>query len=297
MKVGLTGATGLLGTHLVPALLEAGHEVLALARPRPDRVLLPASGVEWLEGDLHDVGALSSLAERTSAVIHGAFDPVEENFVTSNLVGSIRLLEACTRTATQFVFVSSLAIYGDDLAQDPLGSRYPRDVDYPLWPREFYGAYKAAVEKLVHASAVSMGLNAASFRLGWVLGARPVWARNALAPFVDEAAEFGELRSRKGGFVLSVQDAARILAAAVGDDELRGTRWNVFDRWLDFGELAPVLSEVLGRPVERSAEPCPRPENPIDAGDLTQRFGPFETDAHVREILEILVARRAEGQT
>lgn len=297
MRVGVTGATGLLGTHLIPALLEAGHEVLALARGRAERVLPEWKGVEWLDGDLRDASALKVLAEQATSVIHGAFDPVEQNFVASNLVGSIQLLEACTQSSTQFVFVSSLAIYGDDLTQDPLGQRYARDVDYPLWPREFYGAYKAAVEKLVHASAVSMGLNACSFRLGWVLGARPDWSRNALAPLVDEALESGELRTRKGGFVLSVQDAARVLASAVGDESLRATRWNVFDRWLDFGTLAPVLAELLARPVRNTAEPCPRPENPIESGDLLERFGPFSTEAHVRDLLATLIARREETKT
>lgn len=295
MRVGVTGATGLLGSHLLPALLEAGHDVTGLARERAGRELAEAERLEWLAGDLRDERALGRLASTCDAVVHAAYDPSEEHFVESNLVGPVRLFEACAQSGAQFVLVSSLSVYGDDLTLDPLGAHSKRDVDFPVWPRELYGAHKAALEKLVYAGAVSLGTNASIFRLGWVLGVRDEWSRNALAPFVEEALGAGCLSTRKAGFVLSVNDAARVLASAVGDDELRGTRWNVFDRWMDFAELAPMLGELLGGSVAVASEPCPLPENPVEAGDLHERFGPFATETHVRGMLEQLIARRRES--
>ena len=67
MLVLVTGASGFVGSHLVPALLAADHTVRALSRsPEAD----PREGVETVHGDVTDVGSLKGAFEGVDAVVH-----------------------------------------------------------------------------------------------------------------------------------------------------------------------------------------------------------------------------------
>ena len=69
MHVFVTGATGYVGSYLVPALLAEGHTVRALTRePAPD--LDATDGVETVRGDVTDPGSLSGAMTGAEAVVH-----------------------------------------------------------------------------------------------------------------------------------------------------------------------------------------------------------------------------------
>lgn len=300
MKVALTGATGLVGPLLVDRLLLRGHTVRALVRPRGDRVLPSRPGVEWVEGRLDEEGPIERLVSGCDAVVHAAFEhpgpiPVTgrsqgEHYVQTNFVGSMRLLERVPALgARQMVYVSSYAVFGHDPNADPLQHRTPRDERYPLWPESFYGAMRASVEKFCNAAAQSFGLNVSVFRLGLVLGRRTTFDETPCAESVMEALRHGELRSRHGSYVIGADDAAEILADAVGDGALRGQVFNAVDRWLDFRELAPMLAAILGRPVGIVCEPAPEPRVPIECARIRERHRSFRTETTLRLLLERLV--------
>jgi uncharacterized protein YbjT (DUF2867 family) len=68
MRVFVTGASGFVGSHLVPKLLEAGHEVRAMARgARPNR--LPAE-VSFVRGSVTDPAAIRDALDGVDAVVH-----------------------------------------------------------------------------------------------------------------------------------------------------------------------------------------------------------------------------------
>jgi nucleoside-diphosphate-sugar epimerase len=74
MRVFLTGATGFIGSCLVPELINAGHHVVGLSRSHAGAETLAHAGAEVSRGDVNDLDHLRIAAGAADGVIHAAFN-------------------------------------------------------------------------------------------------------------------------------------------------------------------------------------------------------------------------------
>ena len=70
MKLFITGATGVLGRHIVPQLVQSGHQVCGLARSHGNVELLRQLRAEPMRVDLFDLAALTQAVEACDAILH-----------------------------------------------------------------------------------------------------------------------------------------------------------------------------------------------------------------------------------
>ncbi len=190
MKLAVSGATGFVGSHVLETAVALGHDVIALTR-RPQS---PRDGVMWIEGDLHDRGALEKLVDDADAIIHvaGVIKGSADAFQKGNVEGTLGMLAAATAGGVRrFVDVSSLAAREPELS--------------------LYGASKRRAEDLVQRS----GLDWAIVRPPAVYGPGD---RETLELF--KMAKLGVmLMPPKGRLsVLHADDLARLLIALSADD-------------------------------------------------------------------------------
>ncbi|UOQ69268.1 NAD-dependent epimerase/dehydratase family protein [Hymenobacter volaticus] len=93
MKVFLTGATGYIGSVIAEKLLQAGHQVVGLARSEAAAQTLKQQGIEPYYGDLNNPETLTVAAQAVDGVIHTAFDMSTGDFSAAN-AAEARAVEA-----------------------------------------------------------------------------------------------------------------------------------------------------------------------------------------------------------
>lgn len=270
----VTGGCGFIGTHLVSALLAAGHRVRVLDDlSSGHRRQLPA-GAELTEGSILDPAAvrdaLAGMAgcfhlAAIASVVRSTADWVGTHRV--NLTGAITVLEAASARALPVVYASSAAVYG---AQE----RLPIAEDNPLRPESAYGADKLALELQARVAGLLHGVPTFGLRLFNVYGpyqdpASPyagvvsIFARRLLAgePLTIRG-DGGQVRD----FVY-VADAVAALRAAMERAALAAPVVNVCSgRATSILDLAAILGRLLGRAPSLRFDP-PQP------GDIRRSEG------------------------
>lgn len=278
MRIAVTGATGLLGRHLVRHFAAAGHRLRCWNRPGSDRTGFEnqTEDIEWLPGTLGDEAAAHALVRGADAVVHGAvhwLGPRNRGegghgdaslFTGVNLIGSLQLLQAAWEAQVpRFVFVSSGAVHEVILPDRPL------DEDHPLRPRNPYGAYKAAVENFVHAYGLGRGWPVCTLRPTGIYGLDHPPQRSRWFDLVGQVLRGEAVDSSRGGKEVHAADLARAadLLLHADPERVAGQTFNCFDRYVAEEEVARIAQELSGSMSEISTR-NPVPKHLIDTAKI-----------------------------
>lgn len=166
LKILVVGGCGYIGTHMVKALIQAGHHPITLDDlSTGHRSLLPGGAL--IEGSIADTSLLDQIftSERIDAVMHfAAFIEVGESvcdplrYYRNNFSNTANLLEAMVRhDVKRFIFSSSAAVYGEP-------DYTPIDENHALNPASPYGETKLWVEKMLAGCDRAHGLRAICLR-------------------------------------------------------------------------------------------------------------------------------------
>ncbi|HSY35534.1 MAG TPA: SDR family oxidoreductase [Acidobacteriaceae bacterium] len=235
MRIFVTGATGFIGSRLVPELMGSGHTVLGLTRSEAGAERLRAAGAEVQYGDLEDLGSLREGAAKSEGVVHLAFIHDFSNFqrvcaVDRNAITAMG--EVLLGSKRPFVLTSGTA-----MAANVDGKPSTEESENAAWnPR---AASEAALKALTER-----GLNATVVRLAQIHDTR----KQGLVPYITAVARekgvsayIGEGGNRWPA--AHVSDTARLYRLAVERAE-QGAIYHAVD---EEGVTMKAMAEALGR--------------------------------------------------
>lgn len=287
MRVLVTGAAGFVGYAVAAALVEAGHEVVALTRSER---AVPA-GVQRLRGDVLDVEAVTRAVDTAGAdaVCHLAAlvrvrdsrtDPLA--YWRTNVGGTLAVLQAMSsRTGApgRLVVASTCAVYGERSGQPITEAARPE-------PTSPYGRSKLAADRAVSDLAETGAIGAISLRAFNIAGGvpgRPDTDESRLIPKIVAVAQgrADELIVNGDGSVVRdyvhVADMADAFVRAL--DACRPGHWTAYN--VGSG-LRSTIADVIAAAEAVTGAPLPVRHNPpvdeprellADAGRIRAELG------------------------
>lgn len=296
----VTGGAGFMGSHVARECLTLGHDVVVLDDLSGGFVENVPAGVELVEGDVSDPGAVEDLFSKFDFdfVYHLAAYAAEglshfiRNFnYSNNIIGSVNLINASVNSGVRcFVFTSSIAVYG--------AGQVPMREEMTPRPEDPYGIAKYAVEMDLEAAHGMFGLDHVIFRPHNVYGEGQNIAdryRNVIGIFMNQIMRgeamtiFGDGEQTRAFSYIG--DIAPVIARSVDVEAAFNNVFNVgADTPYSVNELARTIARTFG--VEADIVHLPARNEVVDAYSSHDRvrevFGELPTT-----ILEEGIARMA----
>jgi dihydroflavonol-4-reductase len=250
----VTGASGLVGSHLVQRLVEQGKAVKALYRNSIPEYQ-GSIEVEWIPGDILDIGVLEDALANVQQVYHCAaivsFDAKEKKLLhKTNIEGTANVVNACLNTAVEkLLFVSSVSALGrirrDEMITEKMN-----------WSEEtsnsVYGKTKFFSEMEVWRG-VGEGLPSVIVNPTIILGASN-WHKGSSAIFKNAYNEFPWYAEGTTGFV-DIDDVVRSMICLMESD-INAERFIISAANKTYHELFDLIANEFGkRPPHRRVTP------------------------------------------
>ncbi|MFI5228533.1 MAG: NAD-dependent epimerase/dehydratase family protein [Gemmatimonadales bacterium] len=268
----VTGATGLVGSHIVERLTADGWAVRALVRaPNAE---LPVPSVEQIVGDVLDGDAFSRAAAGCEVIFHtaAAITPRGgwEAFRRLNVDGTAHAIGAAVRSGARLLQVSSVAVYGPDARYRGPGERTVESTPLGALPeRAYYARSKRESEDLVLEAHAAGRIWAAAVRPPVIYGRRDRqfvprmarWLSNGVAPIIGG-----------GRATFSIVHAANVAHGAVlaATNDLAGGR--AYNLANDGGVTVRRFFELAAEGMGRRVRLLPIPLWLARGGFVTLRF-------------------------
>ena len=262
------GGSGFMGSHLVELLADRGWEVRGFSQSAAHRPFAAAKNVTWVVGDFRDPKAVADAVQGCDYVYHlvGATNPASSNrdvvFDTeTNLIPTLRLLEACVRAQVRRIVFSSSGgtVYGN-------AGRSPISEDHPTEPHSSYGIVKLATEKYLELFHRIHGLDYTVLRVANCYGPRlPVAGeQGAVGSFLDRLNRAEPIEVWGDGSVtrdyVYAGDVAQAFFAALSHE----SRFKLFNVGTGVGTSLLELIALMERVTGRRATLVKKPERPVD---------------------------------
>lgn len=250
----VTGATGLVGSHIVAQLLESGWEVRALVRDPRAAGWLARTGARLVPGSLDDVDALAAATGGCDALFHTAAAITNagrwEDYRRANVDGTRNVVDAAARAGARLLHLSSVAVFGRARYADPARAVDESTPFAPLDAGDYYGRSKRESEQIVLGAHHEGRLWATAIRPCVIYGPRdrqfvPRFARLVAAGAIPLVG--GGARRFAVVHAANVADAA-IRAAAT--PAAGGTAYvTANDGDIPYARFAALAAAGLGRPA------------------------------------------------
>ena len=257
MYIFVTGATGFIGSALVPELLKAGHTVLGMTRSEKGAETLAKAGADVHHGSLEDIESLKAGAAQADAVIHLAFNNDFSRFQASceEDRGAIAAMgEVLAGSGRPFIGTSGV------LTRNPIpGQLYDEDDPKPDdgFPRLSENATLEAAEKGVRAIVMRLSQIHDTKKQGLVR----FLIRTALGKKVSAYVGDGSNRWAAA----HVSDTARLYRLALEKGEA-GSKWHAVG---EQGVTAKEIAEALGRRLNLPVVSISPEEAPAHFGSIS----------------------------
>ena len=166
MKVLVIGGAGYIGSHVVKALMEAGHKVCVFDNLSSGLEENLFKENEFIKGDILNTKELDeAFSKGFDAFIHlAAFKAAGESMIcpekysVNNISGTINILNSAVKNGClNMVFSSSAAVFGEP-------QYLPIDEEHPKNPENYYGFTKLKIEEIMDWYSKLKGLNFAALR-------------------------------------------------------------------------------------------------------------------------------------
>lgn len=216
MKALVTGGNGFVGSHVVAALREAGHEVRVLDRAPPRASL---AGVEQVQADLlaDDLAPAFEGVEvlvHLAALMRGSLDQMRRVSVD----GAARVLEAMAASnCRRLVHASTFSIYHWPAIVDRVDEDSPIHTEATLGDADHYAIAKTEQERLVRERSAEAGWTLTVLRPSAIWG-RGVWSEFVIGPRLGPLrVVIGPMTRPRLAYVENVALAFALAAARSGE--------------------------------------------------------------------------------
>ncbi|MGC8933417.1 MAG: SDR family NAD(P)-dependent oxidoreductase [Candidatus Methanodesulfokora sp.] len=302
LRILVTGGAGFLGSHLVRALIKAGHSVRVLDNLSTGSLEnirdLP---LEFIRGDIRDYDTVEAAVKNVDVIFHLAalIDVTESiekplDYLEVNVKGTLNVARA-SRGVSAVLFSSSCAVYGEP-------EFIPISEDHKLSPKSPYAASKASGEAYIISYSNLNGYRPVILRLFNVYGPKQTKSyAGVISEFIRRALReeppmiYGDGEQTRD--FIHVEDAVHAMIRAMREERARGIYNIGSGKATKIKDLAYLILRLAGKTGIKPVYMPPRPGDIRNSeADITRarRDLNFEPRVELDRGIEMLMERLRE---